>query len=108
MVVEPPAPTVTERIPPVKRAASQAVPAASRATKRPPRKASAKRVAAGTRRTWVEPTGTDCPTSHPVKAKLASMIYHLPGMAAYNRTRPDRCYRDGPSAESDGFIRSKR
>ena len=57
---------------------------------------------------WVEPVGIDCPASHPVKAKLASMLYHLPGMAAYNRTRPDRCYADADTAEADGFTRAKR
>jgi hypothetical protein len=65
----------------------------------------------GTRRgeqPWIEPMGIDCPTSHPVKAKLSSMLYHLPGMAAYKRTRPDRCYRDAESAEADGFTRAKR
>ena len=65
----------------------------------------------GTRRgeqPWIEPMGIDCPTSHPVKAKLSSMLYHLPGMAAYKRTRPDRCYRDPESAEADGFTRAKR
>ncbi|MGH9282491.1 MAG: hypothetical protein ACRD0S_06090, partial [Acidimicrobiales bacterium] len=66
---------------------------------------------AGTRRAdqpWIEPTGTDCPPSHPVKAKLTSMLYHLPGMAAYKRTRPDRCYLDAEAAEADGFTRAKR
>ena len=57
---------------------------------------------------WVEAMGNECPTTHPVKAKLSSMLYHLPGMAAYNRTRPDRCYVDGASAEADGFIKAKR
>lgn len=59
-------------------------------------------------RSWVEPFGTDAPTSHPVKAKLSSMLYHLPGMAFYDRTRPDRCYVDSGAAEADGFIRAKR
>ncbi|MGH9164497.1 MAG: hypothetical protein ACRDZW_03150, partial [Acidimicrobiales bacterium] len=57
---------------------------------------------------WVEPTGSACPPSHPVKAKLKSMLFHLPGMAAYARTTPDRCYLDATSAESDGFTRAKR
>lgn len=68
----------------------------------------------GTRRvsrqqpTWLEAVDSECPESHPVKAKLSSMLYHLPGMAAYNRTRPDRCYSDAASAEADGFTRAKR
>ena len=57
---------------------------------------------------WVEPTGGVCPTSHPVKAKLASKIFHLPGMANYERTNPDRCYLDAGAAEADGLRRAKR
>jgi hypothetical protein len=57
---------------------------------------------------WVEPKGSFCPSSHPVKGKLSSGIYHLPGMAAYERTNPDRCYKDGDSAETDGLRRAKR
>lgn len=59
-------------------------------------------------RLWVEPLGNDAPASHPVKAKLSSLLYHLPGMAFYDRTRPDRCYVDAEAAEADGFIRAKR
>jgi hypothetical protein len=57
---------------------------------------------------WVEPSGDVCPTSHPVKAKLSSKIFHLPGMLNYDRTKPDRCYRDGGSAEADGLRPAKR
>ena len=57
---------------------------------------------------WVEPSGDVCPTTHPVKAKLSSKIFHLPGMLNYNRTKPDRCYRDAPSAEGDGLRPAKR
>ena len=57
---------------------------------------------------WVEPTGGVCPTSHPVKAKLASKIFHLPGMANYERTNPDRCYVDAAAAEADGLRAAKR
>ena len=57
---------------------------------------------------WVEPKGDVCPTSHPVKAKLSSKIFHLPGMLNYDRTKPDRCYRDGGSAEADGLRPAKR
>ena len=59
-------------------------------------------------RLWVEPTGSVCPTSHPVKAKLASKIFHLPGMANYERTNPDRCYVDAGAAERDGLRPAKR
>ena len=59
-------------------------------------------------RVWVEPVGGTCPTSHPVKAKLASRLFHVPGMFAYDRTRPDRCYADEQGAIEDGFSRAKR
>jgi hypothetical protein len=59
--------------------------------------------------TWVEPNEAGgAPETHPVKAKVKSRIYHLPGTAAYNRTRPDRCYVSAEAAEADGFVRSKR
>ena len=59
-------------------------------------------------RAWVEPSGSTCPPSHPIKAKKPSFLYHLPGMAAYERTKPDRCYRDERSARGDGFLKAKR
>ena len=57
---------------------------------------------------WVTPQGGGCPTSHPVKAKLASKIFHLPGMANYERTKPDRCYLSAATAEADGLRAAKR
>lgn len=57
---------------------------------------------------WVEPVNGECPTTHPVKGKLASKIYHLPGGFNYPRTRPDRCYRDAAAAEADGLRPAKR
>jgi hypothetical protein len=48
-----------------------------------------------------------CPVSHPVKGKLSSGIYHVPGGANYERTVPDRCYVDETAAERDGLRRSK-
>jgi hypothetical protein len=59
-------------------------------------------------RTWVEPTGAVCPSSHPVKAKMASGLFHLRGMANYSRTRPDRCYASEEAALADGLTKSKR
>ena len=59
-------------------------------------------------RVWVEPRGNVCPTSHPVKGKMTSKIFHLPGMANYDRTNPDRCYVDAAAAEADGLRLSKR
>jgi hypothetical protein len=57
---------------------------------------------------WVEPDGDVCPTTHPVKAKLSSKIFHLPGMSMYDRTRPDRCYAGAAEAEADGLRAAKR
>lgn len=74
--------------------------------KAPAKKAPAKRAAA--MKAWVDPDGGVCPTSHPVKAKLASKIFHLPGMLNYDRTNPDRCYLDAATAEADGLRVAKR
>lgn len=57
---------------------------------------------------WVAPVDGACPEGFPVKAKTGSGIYHLPGMQAYERTRPDRCYADAEGAEADGFRPAKR
>ncbi|MGH9055356.1 MAG: hypothetical protein ACRDYY_05755 [Acidimicrobiales bacterium] len=58
---------------------------------------------------WVDPPGDGPPPpTHPVKVKLSSKLYHLPGMAVYERTRPDRCYATAEAAEADGFLRAKR
>jgi hypothetical protein len=57
---------------------------------------------------WIAPVGDACPASHPVKAKLASGIYHPPGGLLYERTITDRCYVDSASAEADGLRASKR
>ncbi len=54
-----------------------------------------------------DPIEGHCPEGFPVKAKDRSRIYHLPGMAAYVRTVPDRCYRSAEEAEAHGFRRAK-
>jgi hypothetical protein len=59
------------------------------------------------REPWVDPVDGDCPSSHPVKAKLTSGIYHVPGGMNYARTHPDRCYVDADAAERDGLRPSK-
>lgn len=74
----------------------------------PSRATAAKKAGAGAGTAWVAPDGSVCPSTHPVKAKLTSRIFHLPGMAAYERTSPDRCYRDEASAAADGLRKSKR
>ncbi len=57
---------------------------------------------------WVEPgEGGACPRSHPVKGKLSSGIYHVPGGMNYERTRADRCYVDTEAAEEDGLRHAK-
>ena len=57
---------------------------------------------------WVEPVGDTCPRSHPVKAKVASGIFHVPGGQSYDRTIADRCYVDAAAAQADGFRAAKR
>jgi hypothetical protein len=57
---------------------------------------------------WVEPTDGTCPASHPVKAKMSSKIFHVEGGLNYERTHPDRCYRDAATAEADGLRKSAR
>ena len=56
---------------------------------------------------WVEPGADGCPTSHPVKAKDSSKIFHVPGGGSYDRTNADRCYLDAAAAEADGYRQSK-
>ena len=58
--------------------------------------------------TWVEPTDGTCPASYPVKAKMSSGIFHVEGGLNYERTHPDRCYRDDAAAEADGLRKSAR
>ena len=57
---------------------------------------------------WREPRDDGaCPTTHPIKGKLTSGIYHMPGGVNYERTLPDRCYVDEAAATRDGLRRSK-
>ncbi|MDQ6946591.1 MAG: hypothetical protein M3256_10055 [Actinomycetota bacterium] len=92
-----------------KKAAARKTPAKKAAPKKAAaRKTPAKKAAASSTATWVEPEGGVCPTTHPVKAKLRSAIFHLPGMAAYSRTSPDRCYRDERAATNDGLRKAAR
>lgn len=58
---------------------------------------------------WVEPDPSgNCPDGYPVKLKLTSGIFHVPGGLSYDRTNADRCYVDTASAEADGFRQSRR
>ena len=54
-------------------------------------------------RLWVQANDGVCPQTHPVKAKLASKIFHTPGSRNYSRTQADRCYPDEASAQADGL-----
>jgi hypothetical protein len=58
--------------------------------------------------TWVEPIDGACPNGFPVKAKLSSGIFHVPGMVNYARTTPDRCYASPEAAAADGLRPAKR
>jgi hypothetical protein len=68
--------------------------------------------AAGTKTTlppWVAPDANGiCPSTHPVKAKLASGIFQVEGNAMYVRTHPDRCYQTPEAAVADGLRPAKR
>lgn len=57
---------------------------------------------------WVDPDGNVCPKTHPVKGKLSSMIFQVPGNFAYDRTKPDRCYQSAEAAAADGMRPAKR
>jgi len=91
---------------PAKKAAKAGKAAKAEKAEKAPTKKAAKKAAPAP--AWVEPEGGTCPPTHPVKAKLASRLFHLPGMFAYDRTRPDRCFRDAEAAVSEGFTSAKR
>ncbi len=57
---------------------------------------------------WAEPVDGACPDGFPIKAKLSSGIFHVPGGASYDRTTPERCYTDVAAAEADGLRQAKR
>jgi hypothetical protein len=87
-------------------------PAAAAVVKKvaPVKKAAAKKAAAPKKvlPPWVDPKGGICPKTHPVKGKLASMIFQVPGNFAYDRTNPDRCYQSTDLAITDGLRPAKR
>jgi hypothetical protein len=58
---------------------------------------------------WIDSSESGaCPAHHPVKAKLSSGIFHVPGGANYARTQADRCYVSADAAETDGLRAAKR
>jgi hypothetical protein len=88
-------------------------PAAASAAAPPPPVALSPRTAASSSTadeiTWVRPDGEgEVPDSHPVKAKVSSRVYRVPGMATYDQTKADRCYATPEAAEADGFTKAKR
>ena len=103
-LVPEPAPEPQPPSPSAAKAANKAAPAAKKAKAPAPKAAALKRTLAP----WVDPEGNTCPSSHPVKAKLATRIFHVPGGISYERTTPDRCYQSPEAAEADGLRASKR
>jgi hypothetical protein len=115
---KPPAPGGAGTPPP---AASPAPPAPGEAEKPDTGKSASSRAAKSTRkgparksptgraeeppgeRLWVPANEGVCPTTHPVKAKLSSKIFHMPGGRNYKSTKADRCYPDEASAQADGL-----
>ena len=87
------------------------------ATAKKPAKASGKKAAGPSKRrtdssapgSWIVPNGTaEVLVTHPVKVKLGSRVYRVPGMPMYDRTVADRCYATIEAAEADGFNRAAR
>ncbi|GAA2074591.1 hypothetical protein GCM10009725_03980 [Aeromicrobium tamlense] len=50
----------------------------------------------------------DCPSSHPIKGNASSMIYHVPGGAYYDRTKPEECFATEGAAKAAGYRKSQR
>ena len=79
------------------------------AAKKTPAKKAAKKAAKKSLAPWVEPEADGvCPGTHPIKAKLSSRIFHVPGGLSYLRTRPDRCYSTEEAALGDGLTKAKK
>ncbi len=57
---------------------------------------------------WVEPVGSVCPPSHPIKVKLGSRVFRRPGTSSYDNSKPDRCYASPGAAERAGFQEAQR
>jgi hypothetical protein len=51
--------------------------------------------------------GLEPPEGFPVKVKMSSGIFHVPGGRFYDRTNADRFYATADAAEADGYRRSK-
>jgi len=71
-----------------------------------PESSSAREAPAGA--TWVPADDEGAaPAGFPVKVKVSSGIFHVPGGRFYDRLRADRCYTTAEAAEADGYRRSK-
>ena len=57
--------------------------------------------------TWVEATDGEAPAGYPIKLKVSSGIFHVPGGRFYERTNPDRWYATADAAIADGYRQSK-
>jgi hypothetical protein len=56
---------------------------------------------------WVEATDDEAPAGYPIKLKVSSGIFHVPGGRFYERTNPDRWYATADAAIADGYRQSK-
>jgi hypothetical protein len=56
---------------------------------------------------WVEATDGEDPAGYPIKLKVSSGIFHVPGGRFYERTNPDRWYATAEAAIADGYRQSK-
>lgn len=57
---------------------------------------------------WVDgSTAEVAPAGFPVKLKMSSGIFHVPGGRFYERTNADRWYATAKAAEADGYRQSK-
>lgn len=52
--------------------------------------------------------GYDCPKGYPIKGNASSGIYHIPGGASYDRTKPEECFASKAAAERAGYRQAKR
>ncbi len=55
----------------------------------------------------------NCPAAHPIKGNFTTRsgercIYHIPGGAYYEKTKPERCYATSEETRKDGCRASKR
>lgn len=63
----------------------------------------------GKKPSWVYGTGGyQCPSGYPIKGNASSMIYHVPGGAFYDRTKPEQCFATESAARAEGYRKSQR